>query len=176
MCKQISNLLLSPFYSDFMKSETECVNAVCGEADIAVLSWRGFDQLSDRVAGHSWLIRFVAGLSPLWPSVSPVIANLRGKSVAGAWFSSRISGFLWTLKLALFEAARHSLTHRRSWRSERGHEGTNKKPTVLVIISPLRAHCVVHIQLFRSTGKNWAVWRDTNTIHCIFPLPGDVVV
>jgi len=114
MCKQISNLLLSPLYSDFVKSESERVNTVRGEADIALVSWGGFDQLSDRVAGISWLIRFVAGLSPLCPSVSSVIVNLRGKGVAGAGFSSRISGFLWTLKLALFEAARYSLTHRGS--------------------------------------------------------------
>jgi hypothetical protein len=95
-----------------MKSETGCVNTVCGEADTEVVSRGGFDQLGDRVAGLSWLIRFVAGLSPLRHSISPVIANLRGKSVAGAGFSSSTSGFPWTLKLALFEAARHSLTHR----------------------------------------------------------------
>ena len=126
MCKQISNLLLSPLYSDFVKSETGCVNIVWGEVQIEVVSRGGYDQLSDRVADRSWLIRFVAGLSPLRSSVSPVIVNLRGKSVAGAGFSSSISGFPSTLKLALFEAARHSFTHRRSWRSEHGCEDPNK--------------------------------------------------
>ena len=79
---------------------------LCGEADMEVVSRGECDQLSGRVAGLSWLIRYVTGLSPLRPSVSPVIANLRGKSVAGAGFFSSISGFSRTLKLAPFEAAR----------------------------------------------------------------------
>jgi len=76
VCKQISNLLLSPLCIDFMKSETGYVNIVWGEADTEVVSRGVFDQLSGRVAGLSWLIHFVAGLLTLRLSVSPMIANL----------------------------------------------------------------------------------------------------